>query len=274
MNISNGGLVARVNDNLFISDLSRYYGTRVVSKDGDVVWSADAVMWFAAGDGNGIYCSNQKDYDCLTYLDAGSMTERRVLNRPCANIIMTEGTVLFLDEEDGYIYEYDPLKDKCAIVVKEQVTSFIIVSDTIYFASESGLKRFDLQHGRHTERLKDCFPVCLNYADGKLIFADKNQDFSLCRLDIGNNKLEAMRDIRTQSINTAEGYIFATDINDGNSIVRLSIDDGAPIRFCGECADKLHIVGEYLYFINQKDSDAWYKLPLSGGRPVQLYQCA
>jgi len=270
MNVSNGGLIALLHGNLYVCDLSQYSGTRVLSEDGSTVWNADATMWFAAADDNGLYCSNQKDFDYLTYLDAGGMTERRVLKRPCENLIMSSGRVLLLDEEDGYIYEYDPVKDKCILVLKERVTSFILVSDTLYFAVEGWLKCFNMR-SRRSEKLSGCSPVCLNYADNHLIFADKQRDYALCRFDIGQNKLETFDGIRTQSIITAGEYIFASNLDDSNSIVRIGAGGGAPIRFCGESTDKLHIIGEHLYFLNQNDNNAWYKVPLSGGRTVPLF---
>jgi len=271
MNVSNGGLIASLLGNLYVCDLSKYGGVRVLSEDGATVWEADATMWFAAPDGGGLYCSNQKDFDYLTYLDAGNMSERRVLKRACANLVASSGGVLLLDEEDGYIYEYDPEKDKCAVVVKEMVSSFILVSDTIYFATDVGLKCFNLR-SRRAERLVDCSPACLNHADGRLIFADKRQGYAMCRFDIGQNRLEAYDGIRASSIITSGEHIFASNLDDSGSIVRVGVGGGgAPIRFCGESTDKLHIIGQCLYFLNQNDNNAWYKVPLTGGRPVPLF---
>jgi len=270
MNVSNGGLIALIGGDLYICDLSKYSGTIALSEDMSVVWEIDAVMWFAAPGGNGLYCSNQKDFDYLTYIDIKNKTERRALKRACANLIMSGGGVLFLDEEDSHIYEYDPVGDKCVHVIKENVSSFILVSDTIYYGTEAAIKSFGL-HNIRTDKLMDCSPVCLNYANGFLIFADKGRDYTLCRLDIGRNKLETFDGIRTQSIIASEEYIFASNLADGNSIVRVGAGSGDTIRFCGESTDKLHIIGKSLYFLNQNDANAWYKVPLSGGRPVSLF---
>jgi len=269
MNISNGGLITLLDGNLYICDLSQYSGTRVLSEDGAAVWDINAVMWFATSDGNGFYCSNQKDFDYLTYLDVRNKTENRVLKRPSANLIMSGGRVLFLDEEDSHIYEYDPVRDKCTLVVKEKVSSFILVSDIVYYGIEGGLKSIRL-HNNHTDKILSCSPICINYANDLLIFADKDRDYALCRFDTGNGRLETFDNIRAQSIITTEEYIFASNLNDSNSIARVSISGGGSIRFCGESTDKLHIVDEYLYFINQNDNNSWYKVPLSGGRPVPV----
>ena len=269
MNVSNGGLVAQLHDCLYVCDLSGYSGALAVSQDGAIAWETSAIMWFAASDGSGLYCSNQRDYDCMTYLSGRDRTETRILERACANLVMHGGNVLFLDEEDGFIYEHDPMRGKSSLFIKETATSFIVVSDMLYYASESGLKSFDLNNGR-TEKLANCFPVSLNFAGGQLIFADASQDYALCRYDVGQSRVVASDGIRTQSVITTEEYIFACDLDDGNSIVRLGLAAGAPIRFCGECADKLHVIGEDLFFLNRNDRNAWYRVSVSGGRPTPV----
>jgi len=300
MNVSNGGLIAQLRGDLYVCDLGGYGGTRVLSRYGALVGEVSAVMWFAASDGNGLYCSNQRDYDYLTYISAGGLLENwpdvrrdgddvaygpnqlfatagrglltgvRRQKRACANLVMREGRVLFIDEEDGFIYEYDPKRDKCSPVLKERVSSFILVYKTIFFASESGLGSFGFHDGRK-KKLADCFPVCLNYSNGYLLFADKRRDLALCRYDIGHGVLTATDGIKTQSIITAGDYIFASNLADGGSIVRAGLLAGEAIRFCGESADKLHIVGQHLYFLNQNDKNAWYRLPIAGGRPVPVF---
>jgi len=269
MNVSNGGLVAQLHDCLYVCDLSGYRGTIALPQDGSPAWETGAVMWFAASDGRGLYCSNQRDYDCLTYLSGSDRAETRLLKRACANLVMLGSKVLFLDEEDGYIYIYDPERGKSSLVAKETASSFILVSDTIYFASESGLKRFS-PNDRCVEKLANCYPVCLNFAGGQLIFADGNKDYALCRYDIGRCKLTVTEGIRAQSIIATEEYIFAANLDDGNSIVRAGLAGGEPIRFCGECADKLHIIGEDLFFLNRNDRNAWYRVSVSGGRPTPV----
>jgi len=270
MNVSNGGLVAELNNDLYICDLGGYRGTHIISKGGDLVGEFSAVMWFAAAHENGMYCSNQRNFDYLTYLDGESMEETCVQKRGCANLVMHGNALLLLDEEDGFIYEYDTAKKKSSPVVKETAFSFILVTDTIYFASESGLKSFDLNNGR-TEKLEDCFPVCLNATGGQLIFSDKNQEFALCMFSISKNRLVKVDGIRTQSIVTTEEYVFASNLADNNSIVRVDQLTGEAIRFCGENAERLHIVEEYLYFLNQNDDNAWYRVSCSGGRPTPVF---
>jgi len=269
MNISNGGLIAQVDDALYISDVSGYAGTHVLASDGTLAWEASAIMWFAAPDAKGIYCSNQKDYDYLTYIDGVNRSETRIMKRACSNLIMQDKEILFLDDEDGFVYEYNHEKDSCSLIIKEPVLSFIIVSNVIYFASETGLKCFHF-HKRKTEHLADCSPVCLDYIDGHIIFADQQRDFALCKYSIEQDKVIEIDGIRTQSIVATEEYIFVCNLNDSNAIVRLEPTNCDSIRFCGESAEKLHIVDEYLYFLNQNDNNRWYRVPYSGGRPVSV----
>ena len=270
MNVSNGGLIAKLNENLFFCDLYQYSGTRILSEDGVPVWDMKTVMWFAASDGRGIYCSNQRDYDYLTYLDGKSMTESRLIKRACFNLVMFNDRVLFIDEEDGFIYEYDPEKAKCALVIKEKTLSFILISDKIFFASENGLKSFDTC-GKRMDKLYDCSPVCLNYSDGQLIFADKARGYIISCFDIRQDRHIVLNSTPTQSMITTEEYVFVSSLADNNAIVRININTKESIRFCGENSDKLHIVGDYLYFLNLNENNAWYRVPLSGGRPMKVF---
>ena len=269
MNESNGGLVAKLDNRLLICDLSKYSGTYAISEDGATVWNTKSLMWFVSSDGHGFYYSNQRNFDYLTYLDGRSMDETCVLKKACMNLVMCDSKLLFIDEEESIVYEYDPAKGKSSPVIKEKVYSFICASNTIYFASENGLKCFDM-HSRRMEKLMDCYPVCLNYADGQLVFADKNRDFALCKFDIICNKIVTVEDIRTQSIAVTEEYIFAANLDDNSSIVRVGLATGDIIRFCGDGADKIHVIEDYLYFLNLSDSNAWYRVPVSGGRPVAV----
>ena len=266
MNISNGGLIAQLNGNMFYSDLSQYSGTRALNEDDAPIWNMKAVMWFAAPDGRGIYCSNQRDYDYLTYLDANNMTETRVQKRACHNLAMHDGRLLFIDEEDSQIHEYDPDKDRCSLVVKEKANSFILVTDMLYFAAENSLKSYNLR-ARRIDKLSNCAPICLNYTEGQLIFADKSHDYAVSAFDLRHEKLTILDRMPTQSMITSNEHVFVSDLSDNNSIVRINIRSGESIRFCGESADKLHIINDQLYFLNQNDSNTWHHLPLSGGRP-------
>jgi hypothetical protein len=226
-------------------------------------------MWFAAPHATKIYYSNPRDNDYLYCLDTESLTENCLLARPCGNITVFEHKLYFLDETDSLIYSFDPQTERSTAVLKEQVFSFIIHAGIIYGAFAKGLLEFNLQ-SRSSAILTDHIPLCLNYTNNGLVFADRSHDCFLSSLDTVKNKPVKINHIKTQSIVTGERHIYAANLLDNSSIIRVDMNSGEAIRFCGEKADKLHIIDGHLYFLNQNDKNAWYKMPLSGGRSIRL----
>jgi hypothetical protein len=193
------------------------------------------------------------------------------LASPCSYITLYENKLFFLDETDSQLYKFDLATNKTSIVIKEESLSFIIKAGTIYYATDRGLMEHDLQRGK-SSLLTDHIPLCLGYAGSGLIFADRSHDFCLSGLVLGQKEPRKINHIKTQSIATDGQYIYASNLLDNSSIVRVDSISGEAIRFCGEKADKLHIIGNHLYFLNQNDKNAWYKMPLSGGRAIRLLQ--
>ena len=270
MNISNGALIAKHYNRLYVCDLENYRGTYILAAEGgDIVGRIDGVMWFAATLGDRIYYSNQKDNDYLYCLDTVSLSERCLLKKPCGNITVFDDKLFFLDETDSLMYEYDPPTAKVTQLMKEKVFSFILREGIFYCAFAKGLLKLDLP-GKKSAILTDHIPLCLNHTSNGLVFADRSHDFALSVLQPGQDKPREIGQIKTQSIVAGGLYIYAANLLDNRSIVRVDIDSGEAIRFCGEKADKLHMIDGYLYFQNQNDKNAWYKMPLSGGRSIRL----
>jgi len=269
LNISNGALISKHNNNLFVCDLEKYRGTYIVSEDGSIIDIINDVMWFIAQHDNHIYYSNQKDNDYLYCLDIKTLTESCILNIPCSYITVFEDKILFLDETDSQVYEFDTKKEKAVPLIKEKIFSFVRGAEVLYCAFAKGLLEFDLR-SKKSNVLTNHIPMCLNYTATGLIFADSSYDFALSRLDFGKKEPQIIGNIKTQSLVANEHQIYAANLQDNHSIVRMDASGGAPIRFCGEKADKLHIIENELYFQNHNDKNAWYKMPLSGGRNTRL----
>ncbi len=273
MNVSNGGLIATLNGCLYAADLENFAGTHIIDGSGQRVGGLQGIMWFAAPDDRGFYFSNQRDCDYLTYFDGGRGSETRMEERPCANLIMSSDELYLLDEENGYICAFDVRRQRSSPVVKERVSSFVLEAGMLYYASEGFLKQCDLR-GRHAENLLQCEPVCLNVSQGKLIFADEAQNSVLTVWDIRQKTAAQVGHLRTQSMAADGDYVFVADMTDNGSIVRVRLSTGETLRFCGEKTDRLHIEAPFLYFLNSNDSNAWYRIPLSGGRHVRLIERA
>jgi len=197
------------------------------------------------------------------------LNERCLLQSPCSYITIFEDRLFFLNETNSQIYELD-LKNNTAVpLIKEKIFSFIMNAGVFYCAFAKGLLKFDL-HSKKSTILTDHIPMCIHYTPNSLIFADSSCDFALSRLDFDQKIPVKISHIKTQSIVADEHHIYAANLLDNRSIVRMDTSGGAPIRFCGEKADKLHIIESDLYFLNHNDKNAWYKMPLSGGRNTRL----
>jgi hypothetical protein len=269
MNISNGALVAKHRNRLYVSDLENYQGTYILAEDGNILDKTDGAMWFASPYGAAIYFSNQKDYDYLYCLDTESLQEKCLLQKPCANIALFEDKLLYLDEADSHVYRFDIQTGKTALLIKEEIFSFILYEGLLYGAYAKGLLEFDLRSGR-SKLLTNHIPLCLNYIATGLVFSDRSKDCLLSGLEAGQREPQKINHIKTQSLIADENYIYAANLLDNSSIVRVDMASGETIRFCGEKADKLHIIEDHLYFLNQNDKNAWHRMPLSGGRSMRL----
>lgn len=269
MSTSSGGLINVFNNELFVCDLEKYTGTYILSEAGNVMDQINGLMWFANQIENNIYYSNQKDNDFLYCLNTENWAEKCVLERPCGNIVAFGADIFFLDEIKSLVYRYEPQTDKMVLFIKEKVSSFILHNGAMYYASERNLKKCCLFGGK-IENLADCVPVRMTISRNQLIFADKANHFVLSCLDLVSGNLNKIEKIKTQSIVADEEYIYAANLLDNRSIVRVGILTGETIRFCGEKADKLHILQQYIYFQNQNDKNTWYKMPLAGGRSVRV----
>jgi hypothetical protein len=249
--------------------LENYQGTFILSEDGSIISKIDGFMWFAAPHGNNIYFSNQGDNDYLYCFDLESLAASCLLKKPCSYITAFKDKLYFLDETGCQIHKLDTKTDRITPVLKEEVFSFTLHAGIIYCAFAKGLIEYDLQSNRSSIRTNS-IPLCLNYTLSALVFADRSQDFFLSTLKGGQKVPEKIGQIKTQSIAVSESHIYTANLLDNRSIVRVNIENGEAIRFCGEKADKLHIIDNYLYFQNQNDKNAWYKMPLSGGRSIRL----
>jgi hypothetical protein len=271
VNISNGALLAKGRDKLFVCDLEHYQGTYILDGAGGLTGRLDGLMWFAVAQEGCIYYSNQRDHDYLYGLDTESLSESCLLKRPCADLAWYGGQLLFTDETDSRIYKYDIQTGHAAALSQEAVFSFIEHAGILYCACAKGLLEMDLSGGDST-LLTEHIPLCLNYTSAGLVFADRSRDFCLSLLPAGQREPLPLNRVKTQSIVAGPQHIYAANLLDNRSIVRLDLKGGEAIRFCGDQADKLHIVDDQLYFLNQNDNNAWYRMPLSGGRSVRVIE--
>ncbi|MCL1975337.1 MAG: DUF5050 domain-containing protein [Firmicutes bacterium] len=269
MNTSNGALIIRHKKLLYVCDLENHLGTHVLNEDSQLIGKINGLMWFAASWGEDIYYSNQKDHDYLYCLDTQSLSENCILNWPCSYLTVYADSLYFLHEADNFIYKLELPSHEPTAVIKEEFRSFIIHEGFLYGAQAQGLLKFDM-HSTKSSLLTGHMPFCLNLLADVLYYADCAQDYYLCSLCMDEKKPHRVDLIKTQSIISEGNYLYAANMLDNRAIVRINAVNGETIRFCGEKAEKLHIIDNYLYFLNQHDKNAWYKMPLSGGRCLRV----
>ncbi|MCL1905399.1 MAG: DUF5050 domain-containing protein [Clostridiales bacterium] len=269
MNISNGALITKHKGRLYVCDLENYRGTYILDEECGVAGRIEGLMWFAATLGTSLYYSDQRDKDYLYCLDTESLSENCLLKRPCGYITVFDDRLFFLDETESLIHELDLKTGKTSPVMRERVSSFILWEGAFYCASAKGLLRFGLYGGKG-DLLTEHIPLCLAYSALGPVFADVSHNFALSVLKDGQRTPDKAGRVKTQSLAVEGRYIYAADLTDDCSVVRLHTEGGGAIRFCGERAEKLHIIEDHLYFLNQNDKNAWYKMPLSGGRSIRL----
>jgi hypothetical protein len=232
MNISNGALIVKHDDRLYVCDLENYQGTYILGEDGGVEGKIDGLMWFAAPYGNNIYFSNQRNYDHLYCLDAQNLSVNCILKHPCSYLTIFADKLYFLDETDSLLYEMDLKSNRINPLIKDKISSFILCKGACYCACAKGLLVFDLRSGKSTWPMEH-IPLCLDHTPGGLIFSDTSRGFVLSSLKTGQREPEVVGCVKTQSLVTAEEYIYAANLSDNRSIVRLTLGGGEAIRFCG-----------------------------------------
>ncbi len=271
MNISNGGLISKVNDKLYICDLENYSGTDIIVDNGFTVGKVRGLMWFSNTTQDKIYYSNQADNDYLYCYDISSLMEQCVMQKACYNIMLYNESLLYIDEINNYIYQLNLQSNNTQRLINEQVTSFIILNNNLFYSTHNSFKVFDINL-RQARRISDAVPICINILDDKLVFANEVKDYVLSIFNLSNGELYQIDDIQTQSIITDNRYIYAVNDLDNLSITRVDMFAGEIIRICGEKASKLHIIEDYIYFQNLSTQNAWHKMPLTGGQIIRVKQ--
>ncbi|AWB43141.1 hypothetical protein DCC85_02095 [Paenibacillus sp. CAA11] len=266
INLASGGMVLRTEDQLICSDLASYAGSWLLDPlSPEPPRRLEGLLWFMNRDGQTVYCSDQLQGHRLCKLDLGSGRLELLLDRPVYGLIRQDEWLYYIHEEDRRLYRCQVNGRGEMRLTDEAVESFVIREEEIYYAADHMLRTCSLT-GKQNERYLDLAAAGLVLSGQQLLFSDRQKQYALSIVDLATGEVTVHEDVIPASMNVRGRYLYCANRSNGNSIYRIDLEQGSKIRIYGEPADYLHLIGEELYFINNKE---WYRMSLLGGQAVK-----
>lgn len=262
-NLQSGGLILKVGESLFITDIKNYSGTYSLERGKAQAEPIhyEGLFWFMNESGNFLYYSDQLKGNALCKLDIVKQHPEVLLDKPCYQAQRYEDWIYYIHEEDHYLYRCATNGKRDMRLIDEQVESFLLYEGQIYYATPRGIKR-STETGEAREQISELVASSMIRMGTKLCLADKKNRHRLTLIDLETHTTTAIDSIDALSISTDGRYIYcANRLNDG-SIYRVDPVHGGSIRICGESADYLHVLENDLYFCSGRE---WYRISLFGG---------
>lgn len=265
-NIANGGLILKQDGRTFVTDLQNYSGTWLET-DGQR-FLLDGLFWFMNEADGLLYYSDQSKENYLFRLDPASRQVDKLADRPVYGLTLSGEWLYYINESDSKLYRCHLDGKRESRVADDEVESFIIDCEQIYYATGQGIRTCSVT-GSDRELVSDHAAVHLIKLDTKLIFADKKNHYSLTILDPATGHAETHADITPNSLNSDGRYLYCANRSNESTIYRIDPASGTKIRICGDSADYLHIVEEFVYFCSGRE---WFRMSLSGGQAVKVFK--
>ncbi|MFB9324443.1 DUF5050 domain-containing protein [Paenibacillus aurantiacus] len=266
-NRSNGGLIASVGDALIVGDAGRYSGTYIVERFGDAPRQLrEGVFWFMQADAGRLLYSDQHRGNRLYRMDLAQRREQLLLDRPSYMPLLADDGIYYVDEEDQGLYRCDREGRDAEPLIREQVQSFFLEEDAIWYATPKGIKRC-ARDGSGSELIAQAAAAFLLPVGDYLAYGDTDNGSRLALLDRSNGEAHAERTIAVTSLNTDGRYLYCVNALSGNHIYRYDPVLGSSFRMSGERADYVHIMDRDIYYMH---GGAWRKLSLDGGEPAPI----
>ncbi|TCK90649.1 uncharacterized protein DUF5050 [Natranaerovirga hydrolytica] len=259
-NSINGNLILAVEDSIIINNLSQ--SNTILLNNNEVVCEIDALMWFMNDRDHFIYYSDQKKDNFLCKYNLLTQEETVVVETPCYGLTHDEEYLYYINEKDGKGYRCLVNGKSKTKIIDEQIMSFIIIENSIFYASQKGVIKCD-KEGLKKEKVLDTQTNCMVLLKDKLIFNDIKLNNSLSILDLESQDVTNISSIIPSSINTDGESIYCTNALNNNNLYKMNLEDHTTIRICGENVNDLHILNDDIYFRVQKE---WYTMPLAGGQ--------
>lgn len=265
-NQSNGGLVSKVGNRLWLTDIANFSGTVVLDSIIGERTATDHLMWFMNSDGRMIYFSDQRSHHSLCRLDTETMNTERLVDHACYGLIYHGDLLYYMREDDRKLYRCMTNGKKAERLTEEQVLHFLIDDDLLYYSTSRGIRTYSI-HGHQTERIADFVALRMTKMGDRLAFADKNAHYALTVYDLASGHVDVWDEIVPISLNTDGQYLYCSNQANDRSLYRLDLGSGNSIRIHGEKTEYLHISDRSLYFFS---SNEWFSMDLPGGQSTPI----
>ena len=265
-NMLNGGLVKKIDDQIYITNIKDYTGTFYSERFSEYKLISENIFWFINNDDKYIYYSDEKNNNKLYRFNINSRNSEQLVDSPCYGIMMKNESLYYINENDYNLYRVQNDGSNIEKIVDEKIMCYLIDEGKIYYTTQNGIHSC-LINGKHREKVLDEIGLRMIKIDEYLLFSDKANQYILNKYNLLTEEKNVYEDIYPISMNTDGKHVYCANGKNGGSIYRININDFAPIRICSNNADYIHIVGNEIYFLNYLE---WYKLSLLGGQPKKI----
>ncbi|TYQ16045.1 UNVERIFIED_CONTAM: uncharacterized protein DUF5050 [Acetivibrio alkalicellulosi] len=266
-NLENGGLVLKVDDKIYISDIKNFSGTYVIDNTDEIHLISEGVFWFMNFFDSHIFCSEQKKDNSLMKFDVNYSSEEIILNVPCYGLYGSDKYYYYINEVDRKLYRCFINDRKEELIVDDQVICFCVSNRVLYYSTSKGIQSYNLD-SEDKEHISDSHGINMMILSKSMLFTDVSNDYLLTTIDLETGRIDAIEDIYPGSINTDGKYLYCTNRKNSSSIYRIDIDRKNSIRICGDSGEYLHIIDDEIYFCNKLE---WYKMSKLGGQPNKVF---
>ena len=264
-NISNGGLILKVNHQLYLADMDRYSGTVKIDLESGEQERYDGIWWFMNIQAPYIYYSDQLHRHALYRFHTGTRSIEKLRDEPVYGLLIHEEWLYYIHEEDRKLHRCQLDGRKEDSVTEEEISSFFIKGERIYYAAASGIYSCSLS-GAGSEKIGGQTALHLVMIGGKLAYLDKHNGY-LFLLDLSTGESRTYSDMSPLGINTDGRYLYGSNQLNDRTIDRVDIERDTRIRICGEAADYIHLIEEHIYFWNGVE---WRRQSLMGGQAASV----
>ena len=268
-NIQNGGLICDVNETLIVGKVLEKRGMHWIEPEGSFVQN-EVMPWFICSDEKGetIYYSDALKGNCLCKMLMHAPIGQVILEEPVYLLQSYEDHLYYLSEKNRGLYSYSLQEKQARKLIDEEITTFTVGKDAIWYGSSKGIVTCNLK-GRESEKLckNEACRIVIN--ETQLAFVDKSNNYSVAYVKQENGEVATIPGSMATSANLYGDYVFYNHAKDKGHIHRYSMENEFDLKFIPEKADYIHIIGDYMFYLN-KEQRQWMKVSVQGGKPKVL----
>ncbi|KMT21078.1 DUF5050 domain-containing protein [Clostridium cylindrosporum] len=271
-NICNNGLAAMYNEDIYFVNV--YRGEDLYKVCGKMYSQItdDKVKYLNIINDTIYYVTLLGELKCV---DVNGENVKKILDGPVENIIVTDEYIFYINLLDNYsIYRYDLRNSEIKKISSHICDKINLVDGYIYYIKCSedldwygsgSMYRVDTS-GENSEMLSDMLTSNIIVDKNYVYFTSDEYNYKLCRLNILNNKIEDVIELKVGSFNILGDSIYYANISDEGKLYKKLVDSGDNTKISDDIPENINIVGEYLYFANAAYGYPYrlYRMKLNG----------